>query len=123
MSRSQKHILVAEDDTFLMKLMQMAIESHGIRVSSARNGREAIAIIEKDPPDLLLLDLLMPGIDGFGVLQHCKERYMHFPVIICSNLSDTMNRDKCTEFGVNAYLVKSDMDESQLWPVIEKYLQ
>lgn len=117
------HILVAEDDTFLVKLMRKVLEKHGMRVSGVLNGAEAIAVIAKDPPDLLLLDLLMPQTDGYAVLRYRKEKKMKFPVIVISNLGDTTNRDQCKEFGVSAYLIKSDMDDRQIWPVVEKYLK
>lgn len=118
-----KHIIVAEDEAFLLDLMRKVLSKHGVRVSTACNGQEAIAIIDKDPPDLLLLDLLMPHVDGYAVLQHRKEKKMEFPVVVCSNLSDKTNIIKCNEFDVNEYLIKSDMDDEQIWTVAEKYLR
>ena len=122
MNKQSKHILVAEDEAFLLDMMRKVLARHGVRVSTALNGQEAIDIIDKDPPDLLLLDLLMPHVDGYAVLQHRKEKKMKFPVVVCSNLSDKTNIIKCSEFDVNEYLIKSDMDDEQIWPVVEKYL-
>ena len=122
MSKVQKHIIVAEDDAFLLEMMQKVLTKHGVRVSTASQGQEAIDIIDRDPPDLLLLDLLMPHVDGFAVLQHRKEKNMTFPVVVCSNLSDKTSIIKCSEFAVNEYLIKSDMDDEQIWTVAEKYL-
>lgn len=123
MSKQSKHIIVAEDEAFLLDLMRKVLSKHGARVSTACNGQEAIDIIDKDPPDLLLLDLLMPHVDGYAVLQHRKEKNMKFPVVVCSNLSDKTNIIKCNEFDVNEYLIKSDMDDEQIWTVAEKYLR
>ena len=123
MSKKQRHVLIAEDNVFLGKMMKKVLGLRGIRVSSACDGKEAIRIIDADPPNLLLLDLLLPSIDGYGILQHRKEKKLTFPAIVCSNLSDKANRDKCKTFGVSAYIVKSDMDDEQLWPILEKYLQ
>lgn len=123
MSKQSKHIIVAEDEAFLLDLMQKVLSKHGVRVSTAANGQEAIDIIDKDPPDLLLLDLLMPHVDGYAVLQHRKEKKMKFPVVVCSNLSDKTNIIKCNEFDVHEYLIKSDMDDEQIWTVAEKYLR
>ncbi|PIP65149.1 hypothetical protein COW95_03445 [Candidatus Peregrinibacteria bacterium CG22_combo_CG10-13_8_21_14_all_49_11] len=123
MNKRQKHILVAEDDTFLVDMMRKVLSKHDVRVSSAFNGKEAINLLDTDPPDLLLLDLLMPHVDGYAVLQHRKDKKSRFPVVVCSNLSDKVNRDKCKEFGVKEYLIKSDMDDEQLWPILEKYLR
>lgn len=121
--QEQKHILIAEDDTFLSNMMSVSLVSHGVRVSVAPTGREAIDILRSDPPDLLLLDLHMPHVDGYAVLQERQAREMPLPVIICSNSSDKKNRDRCTAFGVQEYIAKCDMDREQLWPVVEKYFR
>ncbi|OGJ57051.1 hypothetical protein A2635_01830 [Candidatus Peribacteria bacterium RIFCSPHIGHO2_01_FULL_51_9] len=122
MNKQSKHIIVAEDEAFLLDMMKIALSKHGARVSTAQNGQEAIDLIDKDPPDLLLLDLLMPQVDGFAVLQHRKDKNLKFPVVVCSNLSDKPSIIKCNEFDVNEYLIKSDMDDEQIWTVAEKYL-
>ena len=123
MSKVQKHIIAAEDEVFLLEMMRQVLTKHGVRVSTALNGQEAIDIIDRDPPDLLLLDLLMPQVDGYAVLQHRQEKNMTFPVVVCSNLSDKTNIIKCNEFSVSEYLIKSDMDDEQIWTVAEKYLR
>lgn len=118
----QKHILVAEDEVLLLGMMRSILCKHGVRVSTARNGQEAIDIINKDPPDILLLDLLMPQVDGYAVLEHRKKKKLKFPVVVCSNLSDKTNIVKCDALNVNEYLIKSDMDDDQIWAIVEKYL-
>lgn len=123
MKEQQKHVLVAEDEAFLLSMMRNILSNHNLRVSTARNGQEAIDIIIKDPPDLLFLDLLMPQVDGYAVLEHRKEKNMKFPVVVCSNLSDKENIERCDKFGVNEYLIKSDMDDDQIWIIAQKYLQ
>lgn len=122
MNKKQQHILVAEDDTFLVGIMRNVLNKHNMRVSSARNGQEAIDIIEKDPPFLLLLDLLMPHVDGYAVLEYMKKKNAKFPVLICSNLSDKTNKEKCKKFDIKEYCIKSDMDDEQLWPIVRKYI-
>ena len=89
---------------------------------TAHNGNEAIEALQKKVPDLMLLDLLLPGLDGFGVLQAMKEKGFGCPVIVVSNLSDKKSRDKCKALGAKEYFVKSDMDDDALWPALEKYL-
>lgn len=123
MNKTLRHALIVEDSAFLMKMMQKVLSSHNIRVSSARNGQEAIKIIETDPPHILLLDILLPHTDGFIVLQYRKEKQLSFPVIVCSNLSDKATKDRCVALNVTEYIVKSDMDDAQLLPLVEKYLQ
>lgn len=122
MSKRRRHILVAEDDSFLIEIMIKTLRKHGVRVSGARNGQDAIDIIERDPPDLLLLDLLMPLVDGYAVLQHRKKQNMRFPVVVCTNLSDNMNESKCRTLGASGFFVKSDIDHEQLWTILKKHL-
>ena len=117
-----KRILVAEDDAFLAETIQLELQEHGIRAEMARNGEQAIEQIEKALPDLLLLDLLMPKMDGYGVLSHIKEKGYLFPVVILSNLSDDLDKEKCLSLGAKNYFIKSDMDEDELWPMIQEYL-
>ena len=115
-------VLVAEDDAFFRETIQLALEEHGIRVLTARHGGEAIDMLKSEKPDLLLLDLLMPQTDGFAVLSHVREHGIQTPVVILSNLSDDIDNDKCFSLGAKDYFIKSDMDEDELWPKIEKYL-
>jgi CheY-like chemotaxis protein len=123
MKKSQRHVLIVEDNAFLAKAMRKVLSANGLRVSAVESAQEAIKIIDVDTPHLLLLDLLLPHIDGFAVLEHRKEKKQSFAVIICSNLSDKATKDKCKAFGISAFVVKSDMDDEELWPVVEKYLK
>jgi two-component system response regulator VicR len=117
-----RNILIAEDDAFLREIIQLGLEEKGLSVRSATNGDEAIAAIEESPPDLLLLDLLMPKKDGYAVLSFIREHGYDFPVIVLSNLSDELDHEKCLMLGAKDYFIKSDMEEDELWPKIHKYL-
>ena len=88
----------------------------------AADGEEAVLSLDEMQPDLLLLDLLMPKKDGLFVLQHIKEKQYKFPIVILSNLSGDMTPEKCFALGAKDYMVKSDMDEEDLWPRLKKYL-
>ena len=118
-----KKILIAEDDQFLIKMYKLQLEDSSADVEIAVNGKEAIASINKEQPDLLLLDLLMPEVDGFQVLEHIKEKKYKFPVVILSNLSQEVDKDKCLALGAKDYFVKSDMDLEELGEKIAKYLK
>ncbi len=117
-----KRVLIVEDDSFLCQTIRLALEDHGVDVRVAGDGEEAVQSIDTEQPDLLLLDLLMPKKDGFYVLQHIRQKEYDFPVVILSNLSGDMTPEKCFAVGAKDYLVKSDMDEDELWPRISKYL-
>jgi CheY-like chemotaxis protein len=118
-----KHVLIAEDETFLADTMGKILKKYDVRVTIAYNGKETIGVLEKEVPDLLLLDILMPVLDGHGVLKFIQEKQLELPVIVLSNLSDRETKDKCKRMKAKCYIVKNDIDDDDLWPAIEKYLQ
>lgn len=117
-----KTVLLAEDDPFLAETIQLALEEQGMAVTVVENGEEAITSLDASLPHLLLLDLLMPKKDGYAVFHHIKGKGYVLPIIILSNLSDEIDREKCVALGAKDYFVKSDMDEDELWPKIQKYV-
>ena len=116
-------LLIAEDDPFMSKMYRLNLQEEGFEVSIAADGQETIAAIEKQKPNLLLLDLLMPNVDGFEVLKHIKTKGYTFPIIILSNLSQEIDQQKCKELGVKDYFVKSEMDLADLSSTVKKYLR
>jgi DNA-binding response OmpR family regulator len=117
-----KVILVAEDDSFLGETICVALKEHGVEAHLAADGEEAIAYLDAKKPDLLLLDLIMPKKDGFAVLEHIKNKNYALPVIILSNLSTDLSPEKCRSLHAKDYILKSDIDEDELWPKVSKYL-
>ncbi len=118
-----KHVLIAEDDTLLADMMGKILRRYDVRVTITYNGKEAIQALEKEVPDVLVLDVLMPVLDGHAVLEVLKIRKLDIPVIVVSNLSDKMTQQKCREMNVKDYFIKNDIDDDGLWPAVEKYLQ
>ncbi|MEN9582531.1 MAG: hypothetical protein RL641_485 [Candidatus Parcubacteria bacterium] len=112
-----KKILIVEDDTFLKNLAAKKLSSEGYEVTTASNSEEASTAIEKEVPDLVLLDLLFPGnTDGFGILKKIREN-IHLadtPVIIFSNLSDEKDMAKANDLGATDYMVKSNFTLDEL---------
>ena len=88
-----------------------------------RSGEETIRAIAQHPPAVLLLDLLMPKVDGYEVLKHIRQHGYSFPVIILSNLSDPGEQEKCMQLGAAGFLIKSNIDESMIWDAILPYLR
>ncbi|MDB4977899.1 MAG: two component, sigma54 specific, transcriptional regulator, Fis family [Candidatus Peribacteria bacterium] len=118
-----KTVIVAEDEPFLSIIINVELKERGIHSVKARDGEQAIEEIEKHLPDLLLLDLRMPKIDGFGVLEHIRTKGYTFPVIVFSNISDQVEIDKAKDLGVKDYIVKSNIDWDEIGLVVEKYLK
>lgn len=116
-------VLIAENEALLAKLYKFNIEQVGFEVEAALNGEEAIDAIQKKQPDILILDLLMPKVDGFGVLEYIKKKKYVFPVIVLSNLNQGIDKSKCQEFNVVEYFVKSELDIAKLIEVMQKLMQ
>jgi DNA-binding response OmpR family regulator len=104
-----KKVMWIEDDQFLSDLVARKLSKHGCVLLYARTGEDAIALLEKETPDIILLDFLLPGINGFDVFEH-KNKMPHLqnvPVIVLSNFSDQGKIDKAKELGAARFLVKA----------------
>lgn len=118
-----KHVLIAEDHAFLASTLGDILRRENVRVTLAYDGRETIEALKKEVPDLLLLDVLMPVLDGHAVLDAMQTMKLECPVIVLTNLSDQKTRDECAKKKVKHFFVKNELDDDALWPSIEKYLR
>lgn len=118
-----KTILITDDDEFLTSMYKLTLEKIGAEIIVAHDGEQALKMIGGKKPDLLILDLLMPKMDGFAVLQKLKEQGgAMFPIIILSNLREQMDQQKCHEMGARDFFCKSEMDLEELAEKVKKYL-
>jgi DNA-binding response OmpR family regulator len=117
------NILIAEDEHPISASMKFMLESSGFTATVANNGREAMDNMKKDKYDLLLLDLMMPELDGFGVLEEMKVEKITIPVIISSNLGQGEDLEKAKKYGVKDYFVKSDTSLVEVIEHIKKVLK
>ena len=116
-------LLIAEDDTVLLDLYLRKFNKETYEVLTAVNGQETLDILAKNPPDLLLLDLNMPVLDGFGVLEKLPKEQRIFPVIVLTNFDDQTNRERGQKLGVDDYFVKKDMTIKTLVEMVDKLLK
>ena len=116
------NILIAEDDTVLRDLYVRKFSKTGFTVRTVRNGQEALEEIKVQAPDLLMLDINMPVLDGFGTLEKLPKEQRAFPVIILTNFDDQANRDRSAALGIDDYFVKKDMTIKSLLEMVEKLL-
>lgn len=102
------HILVAEDEPHILLLIQRKLETAGHLVATATNGDEALAMALRDRPDLLLLDILMPGREGLEVCKAIKTAYGASapPVIIISALGQQLDVEAGVSAGADDYIIK-----------------
>jgi DNA-binding response OmpR family regulator len=106
----QKNILIIDDESALQKTLGEFIRNQNYNVLSALDGDLGLALARKNPPDLILLDLVMPKKNGFEVLAALKkdDATKNIPVIVLTNLSEMADIDKVLELGATTYLVKGD---------------
>ncbi len=117
-------ILIVEDDPVLRNLLEHALTGR-YSLSYAANGEDAIAAITSTAPDLILLDLLLPGGSGFSVLEHVRalpDARKNTPVIIVSNLSQESDRHRAEALGATTYLVKAEVAVDTIIETVERYL-
>jgi len=112
-----KKILIAEDEKALAKTLKLKLEKGGFVVTAVYDGDSVFKELHQYHYDLLVLDLVMPGLDGFGVLARLKQMGYKLPVIVLSNLSQSEDQQRVSSLGVNHYLIKS---ETPIKEVVEK---
>lgn len=108
MENKIKKILLIDDEPDMRTVNGALLESYGYEVILAKDGYEALEIIHKNTPDLILLDLMMPGIDGYqlcGMLKH-NRRYLSIPVIILSARYRQQDQDTARAAGADDYIIK-----------------
>jgi len=115
-------ILVVDDDEFIREMLVARLEWRGHQVSSARHGLEALSLHRQDRFDLILLDIMMPKMDGFQVLQQLRSENDMTPVVIMSALDDINSVIRCIKLGAEDYLAKPIQSEL-LWARIDASLE
>lgn len=118
-------IMLVEDDAILVEMYQAKFELEGHEIVVATNGEECLETLEDYRPDLILLDILMPKLNGFHVLKEIKKNpeLRNIPVILLTNLGEAevdMNRELAGALGVNDYLIKSHHTPDE---VVEKVMR
>lgn len=122
--RKNPTVLIVDDDSFNNSIYGKKFESIGCRVITARNGLDGIRLAKKHEPDLVLLGLMMPGLNGFEVLEGLKEdtELMHIPVIVMTGLSHESDIRKCQDLGCAAYLIKSQVKPEEVMKKVKSLL-
>ncbi len=109
MNEDKKKILIIEDEATLQKALGDVLVKEGYDVVSAIDGVIGLDLARSEDPDLILLDIILPGMDGFDILRNLKqEDNSDVPVIILTNLSDLNDIQKALDIGATTYLVKAD---------------
>ena len=108
MTELNKKILIAEDDGSLLSALQERFMDEGFSVVAVRDGEEGLAAVEKEKPDLLLLDIRMPKMDGITMVRELKKNGIDLPIIFLTNLDDIEHVSEAMGVSKADYLIKSD---------------
>lgn len=107
-TKQEKKILVVEDERPMAHALDLKLTHEGFTVTVAYNGEEALKAMEETSFDMVMLDLMMPKLDGFGVLEAMKVRNYKWPAIVLSNLSQSEDEKRARDLGANKFFVKSN---------------
>ena len=117
-------VVVADDDRMLRKAAETSLRRHGFDVTTASDGEEALQLIRSERPDIIILDLIIPKLQGFDVLQILKQDTLTsaIPVIVLSSLSQEQDKQEALDLGAVAYFNKSTFSLSELVCQVERTL-
>ena len=118
-----KRILLVEDEKNIILGVRTCLDAVGYEIKVAENGEEAMERIAKGHPDLILLDLMLPKVNGFEVLESLKSdpKTAGIPVVVLTAKAEEEDRQKAAELGADAYMTKP-FKPQELWDLLEKFL-
>lgn len=121
--QSKKNILVVDDEPVCLKIMTEILQSRGYDVKEAGSGAEALDALQKFDPDLIMIDVRMPEMNGFDLLDNIKKlpKVAAKPVVFVTGIDDFHARKVAKELGAVDYVVKP-IDDKEMDSVLEKYL-
>ncbi|MCM2130031.1 two-component system response regulator GlrR [Larsenimonas rhizosphaerae] len=122
MSAGKAHLLLVDDDASLLRLLSMRLESRGYRVTTVESGREALAHIQSERPDLVLSDLRMDEMDGMELFREVQSRHPGLPVIILTAHGSIPDAVSATQQGVFSFLTKP-IDKDELFAAVDDALR
>lgn len=124
MSNDKIKILLVEDDPFLLNMYATKFELDNFEVVTAEDGEKGLKLAQKEKPDIILLDILLPKLDGFEVLRELKAKNdtKNIPVILLTNLSQRDDVEQGLKIGATDYLIKAHFMPSEVVEKIKKAL-
>lgn len=117
-------ILIVDDDPMISDVYQRKFQDQGFEVLSAVSGDQVLEIVKKQKVDVILLDLLIPKVDGFEVIKNLRNgKYNpNVKIVVSSNLSRKEDHDKALAFGANGFIIKANFTPSQVAEKVNKIL-
>ncbi|MDZ7799091.1 MAG: response regulator [Patescibacteria group bacterium] len=120
-----KKILIIEDEAALLYALKARLTVDGYSITTVDSGEKALEALEKDEPDLIVLDIILPQMSGYDFLKEIKEndKYRDIPVVIMSNLSKKGDIEKGLKLGAKDYLIKTEFNLDDFINKIKKVIK
>jgi two-component system, OmpR family, alkaline phosphatase synthesis response regulator PhoP len=121
----KKKILLAEDNQFILRSFKHILSEQGYEVETVSDGTYVIAVVCEWKPDILLLDLILPNMNGFDILKELRsnKEYNSLPIIVATSLGQDEDKDKVMNLGATDYIIKSHITSKELVDKIVKVLE
>jgi CheY-like chemotaxis protein len=119
-----KRILLVEDEEIMINLLEKKLKREGYEVSIAKDGEKGLEKIREEKPDLILLDIILPKMNGFEVMERMKEdeELSKIPVIVISNSGQPVELDRAKKLGAKDWLIKTEFDPEEVVQKVKKQI-
>ena len=117
----EKKVLIVEDDALLSSVLMKAVTLAGYNAIIVKDGTGAIKMVRRFKPDIILLDLILPGLDGFAILKQLKsdDRFKNIPVFVLSNLDSTPDVKSAKALAADDYFIKANTEIKKIMKAIK----
>lgn len=116
-----KTILLCEDNEDILELVKLVLANSGYRLITAKDGKQAIKLCLDEAPDLVLMDLNMPGLNGFDTMKRLRCEGFANPIVVLTGSTDEADRRKALQAGCNEYIVKT-LEMKDVQRILDRYL-
>ena len=125
MKNASKTVLIVDDDPFILDMYVLKFREEGFRVEVASDGKKAFEQIKEVHPDVVLLDIVMPLMDGFEVLNKVKQddALKNIPIILLTNLGQKEDTERGTSLGASDYIIKAHFTPSEVVSKVKEFLK
>jgi len=120
-----KKIILVEDDQAILEMYNLKFKEEGLNLVSVADGLEGLDLIKKEKPAIVMLDVMLPRMDGFAILTEMKNdsALKDIPVLLLTNLGQLSDKEKGKSLGATDYIVKSSLTPTQVLEKIKSYLK
>jgi DNA-binding response OmpR family regulator len=124
MKNEKKFVVIIEDDAMISSMYKTKLDASGFEVMISDNGADGLELVKKEKPDIILLDIILPQLDGFSVLEAIKadEKTKKIPVLILTNLGTEEDIDKGKKLGALDYIVKANLTPAEVIDKVNQYI-